>query len=62
MTCGNTQAILLWKYNNDCSISNGLMPDQRAKFNTHAADIMITEESNTSDMLDVDRYNLFTEP
>ena len=43
-------------------ISNGLMPDQRAKFNTHAADIMITEESNTSDMLDVDRYNLFTEP
>ena len=43
-------------------ISNGLMPDQRAKFNTHAADVMITEESNTSDILDVDRYNLFTEP
>lgn len=43
-------------------ISNGLMPDQRAKFNTHAADLMITEESNTSDMLEVDRYNLFTEP
>jgi DNA-binding transcriptional LysR family regulator len=43
-------------------ISNGLMPDQRAKFNTHAADLMITEESNTSDMLDVDRYNLYTEP
>ena len=43
-------------------ISNGLMPDQRAKFNTHAADVMITEESNTSDMLDVERYNLFTEP
>jgi DNA-binding transcriptional LysR family regulator len=43
-------------------ISNGLMPDQRAKFNTHAADIMITEESNTSDMLDVERFNLFTEP
>lgn len=43
-------------------ISNGLMPEQRAKFNTHAADLMITEESNTSDMLDVERYNLFTEP
>jgi DNA-binding transcriptional LysR family regulator len=43
-------------------ISNGLMPDQRAKFNTHAADLMITEESNTSDMLEVDRYSLFTEP
>lgn len=43
-------------------ISNGLMPDQRAKFNTHAADLMITEESNTSDMLDVERFNLFTEP
>lgn len=43
-------------------ISNGLMPDQRAKFNTHAADVMITEESNTSDLLDVDRFNLFTEP
>jgi DNA-binding transcriptional LysR family regulator len=43
-------------------ISNGLMPDQRAKFNTHAADLMITEESNTSDMLDVERYNLYTEP
>jgi DNA-binding transcriptional LysR family regulator len=43
-------------------ISNGLMPEQRAKFNTHAADLIITEESNTSDMLDVDRFNLFTEP
>lgn len=43
-------------------ISNGLMPEQRAKFNTHAADLMITEESNTSDMLDVERYNLFSEP
>lgn len=43
-------------------ISNGLMPDQRAKFNTHAADLMITEESNTSDMLEVERFNLFTEP
>lgn len=43
-------------------ISNGLMPDQRAKFNTHAADLMITEESNTSDLLEVERYNLFTEP
>jgi DNA-binding transcriptional LysR family regulator len=43
-------------------ISNGLMPDQRAKFNTHAADLMITEESNTSDMVDVERYNVFTEP
>jgi DNA-binding transcriptional LysR family regulator len=43
-------------------ISNGLMPDQRAKFHTHAADLMITEESNTSDMLDVERYNLYTEP
>ncbi|MDE2435246.1 MAG: LysR family transcriptional regulator [Sphingomonadales bacterium] len=43
-------------------ISNGLLPEQRAKFNTHAADLMITEESNTSDMLDVDRFNLFSEP
>lgn len=43
-------------------ITNGLMPEQRAKFNAHAADMMITEESNTSDMLDVERYNLFTEP
>jgi len=43
-------------------ISNGLMPEQRAKFNTHAADLMITEESNTSDMLEVERYSLFTEP
>jgi DNA-binding transcriptional LysR family regulator len=43
-------------------ISNGLTPDQRAKFNSHAADIIITEESNTSDMIDVERFNLFTEP
>lgn len=43
-------------------ISNGLMPEQRAKFNTHAADLIITEESNTSDMIDVERYSLFTEP
>jgi DNA-binding transcriptional LysR family regulator len=43
-------------------ISNGLMPDQRAKFNTHAADLIITEESNTSDIIDVDRYNVFSEP
>ncbi len=43
-------------------ISNGLMPEQRAKFNTHAADLLITEESNTSDMIDVERYNVFTEP
>ena len=43
-------------------ISNGLMPEQRAKFNTHAADLIITEESNTSDMIDVERYSVFTEP
>lgn len=43
-------------------ISNGLMPEQRAKFNSHAADVIITEESNTSDMMDVDRFNLFIEP
>jgi DNA-binding transcriptional LysR family regulator len=43
-------------------ISNGLMPEQRAKFNTHAADIIITEESSTSDMIDVERYSVFTEP
>jgi DNA-binding transcriptional LysR family regulator len=43
-------------------ISNGLMPEQRAKFNTHAADLIVTEESNTSDMLDVERYNLLSEP
>lgn len=43
-------------------IANGLMPDQRAKFNTHAADLIITEESNTSDMVDVERYSVFTEP
>lgn len=43
-------------------ISNGLMPEQRAKFHTHAADLIITEESNTSDMIEVERYALFTEP
>jgi DNA-binding transcriptional LysR family regulator len=43
-------------------ISNGLTPEQRAKFNTHLSDVIITEESNTSDMVDVDRFHILTEP
>ncbi len=43
-------------------ISSGLSPDQQARFHTHEANLMITEESNTSDMLNVDRSTLFTEP
>jgi DNA-binding transcriptional LysR family regulator len=43
-------------------ITNGLTPDQRARFNSHAADLMITEESNISDMLEIERHLLFTEP
>lgn len=43
-------------------ISNGLMPDQRAKFNSHISDIMITEERNISDLIGVDRHLIFTEP
>ncbi len=41
---------------------NGLTPDQRIKFYAHNADIMVTEESSTSDMLDVARFSLYTEP
>lgn len=43
-------------------ISNGLMPDQRAKFNTHAADVVLTEETNTADLIDVERYRVLSEP
>lgn len=43
-------------------ISNGLMPDQRAKFNSHIADIMITEESNISDLIGVERHLILAEP
>jgi len=43
-------------------ISNGLMPDQRAKFNTHVADIMITEEGNISDLIGVERHLILAEP
>ncbi len=43
-------------------ISNGLLPEQRAKFAAHAADLMITEESNVSDMIDVERHLIMTEP
>lgn len=43
-------------------ISNGLMPDQRAKFNSHVADLMITEESNISDLMGVERHLILLEP
>lgn len=43
-------------------ISNGLMPDQRAKFNAHAADIMVTEESNIVDLIGVERRLILSEP
>ncbi|MFM2371277.1 MAG: LysR family transcriptional regulator [Novosphingobium sp.] len=43
-------------------ISNGLMPDQRAKFNSHLADIMITEEGNISDLIGVERHLILSEP
>lgn len=43
-------------------ISNGLMLDQRAKFNSHIADIMITEESNISDLMSVERHLILAEP
>lgn len=43
-------------------ISNGLMPDQRAKFNSHTADLMITEESNIADLIGVERHLVLAEP
>ncbi|MBU6266745.1 MAG: LysR family transcriptional regulator [Sphingomonadales bacterium] len=43
-------------------ISNGLMPDQRAKFNSHIADLMITEEGNISDLIGVERHLILSEP
>lgn len=43
-------------------ISNSLFPDQLSRFNSHAADIMITEESHVSGMIGVERYTIFTEP
>ncbi|ANU06446.1 LysR family transcriptional regulator [Paraurantiacibacter namhicola] len=43
-------------------ISNALFPDQLSRFNAHAADIMITEESHVSGMIGVERYTVFTEP
>lgn len=42
-------------------ISNGLMPDQRAKFNSHLADMMITEESNIPDLIGVERHVILSE-
>lgn len=43
-------------------ISNGLMPDQRARFNSHTADLMITEEGNVSDLIGVERHLIVSEP
>ena len=43
-------------------ISNGLFPDQQSRFNSHAADIMITEESHVSGMIGVERYSVLSEP
>ncbi|WP_299193645.1 LysR family transcriptional regulator [uncultured Erythrobacter sp.] len=43
-------------------VSNALFPDQLSRFNSHAADIMITEESHVSGMIGVERYTIFTEP
>ena len=43
-------------------IANGLFPDQLSRFNSHAADIMITEESHVSSMIGVERYMIVTEP
>ena len=43
-------------------ISNGLFPEQQARFTSHAADIMITEDSNVSGMIDVERYLIVSEP
>lgn len=43
-------------------ISNGLFPDQQSRFNAHAADIMITEESHVSGMIGVERYTILSEP
>ena len=43
-------------------ISNGLFPDQQARFSSHAADIMVTEESHVSGMIGVERYSVFSEP
>jgi DNA-binding transcriptional LysR family regulator len=43
-------------------ISNGLMPDQKAKFHSHVADIMITEEGNISDLIGVERHLILAEP
>ncbi len=43
-------------------ITNGLTPDQRARFTAHAADLMITDESNVADMLGIERHLLFCEP
>lgn len=43
-------------------ISNGLMPDQKAKFNSHVADLMITEDSNIYDLIGVERHLILSEP
>jgi DNA-binding transcriptional LysR family regulator len=43
-------------------ISNGLFPDQLSRFNSHGADIMITEESNVSSTIEVERFTILTEP
>ena len=43
-------------------ILNGLFPDQLARFNSHGADIMITEESHVAGMIGVERYTILSEP
>ena len=43
-------------------ISNGLFPDQLARFNSHAADIMITEESHVTSLVGVECYTIVSEP
>ena len=43
-------------------ISNGLFPEQLSRFNAHAADIVITDESHVSGMIGVERYTILSEP
>lgn len=43
-------------------ISHGLFPDQQARFSSHAADIIISEDSNVSGMIGVEHYSIVTEP
>ena len=43
-------------------ISNGLVADQHSRFSSHAADVMITEDSHVAAMIDVDRHMIVSEP